>query len=73
MIKYDPRLPGCLKPVMGEERVRGPGCADTLDARRGSDHPTIVVTSKVKVKLDIYIADLKAINRIGHDYSAPLC
>ena len=28
---------------------------------------------KLKVKLEIYIADLKAINRIGHAYSAPLC
>ena len=35
----------------------------------------IVYTAKlkVKVKLEIYIADLKAINRIGHAYSAPLC
>ena len=52
-IKYDPRVPVCLKPVMGEERVRGLGCADTWD-RRGSDHPTTVVTSK-DIKKPLYI------------------
>ena len=59
-IKYDPRLPVCLKPVMGEERMRGPGCADTWD-RRGSDHPTIVVTSKdIKKPLNRLSLCLKA-------------